>query len=85
MWRKLKLPDLDDGKYTLFEDSTPLANFGYRAYRSTKVDNRPDVVDDSFIHNDSAIISLSFMESAIVNASASLTMAGASIILLSAF
>ena len=31
MFRKLKLDDLDDGKYSLTPESTPLANFGYVA------------------------------------------------------
>ena len=36
MWRKLKIADLDDGKYNLKQDDLPLANFGFQAVKSNK-------------------------------------------------
>lgn len=53
MWRKLKLADLENGRYNLKRDDIPLANLGFQAtavsadYKDD--DSPPVIVGDSKI------------------------------------
>ena len=81
VFRKLKIIDLDGGRYDLEKTDTPAVNLGYQVI----VEPKPADGGVKIIHGEAMVITMNLMGGASGNFYVSTIVAGVSLLLLSAF